>query len=273
MAFGPGDIFSRSIPAHAGEPPGSRGGGGWCEVYPRPRGGTVHVHVLRPSALGLSPPTRGNRPCPCPEALCPGSIPAHAGEPSRSTTTGNTSGVYPRPRGGTLRRCPRRPCGCGLSPPTRGNLLAVSRELWRVRSIPAHAGEPGLDAEEDAEDRVYPRPRGGTFERVTCSSVGGGLSPPTRGNPPNQPFAPAPVRSISAHAGEPRRGGRRSRIRRVYPRPRGGTAVFPADGVSSRGLSPPTRGNRLSFQVTSERFRSIPAHAGEPRTTAGLPAR
>ena len=50
----------------------------------------------------------------------------------------------------------------------------------------------------------------------------------------------------------------------VYPRPRGGT-VFPTPpAAESRGLSPPTRGNRARSGRRRAWTRSIPAHAGEP---------
>ena len=54
-------------------------------------------------------------------------------------------------------------------------------------------------------------------------------------------------------------------IWRVYPRPRGGTSPS-APSLSRRpGLSPPTRGNRSSTSFRPPLWRSIPAHAGEPR--------
>ena len=51
---------------------------------------------------------------------------------------------------------------------------------------------------------------------------------------------------------------------RVYPRPRGGTQHGRRNIVSSLGLSPPTRGNRISPCSSPSSRRSIPAHAGEP---------
>ena len=134
---------ARSIPAHAGEPATSRRGGSARAIYPRPRGGTARAYACLWTGAGLSPPTRGNRPCrPCRPSVL-GSIPAHAGEPRRRTPRERLSSVYPRPRGGTFLVGAVQDLLQGLSPPTRGN-LPVRGTLPGVRgSIPAHAGEPG----------------------------------------------------------------------------------------------------------------------------------
>ena len=52
-------------------------------------------------AGGLSPPTRGNRRARTSGDLGDGSIPAHAGEPRRSSSAEIYERLYPRPRGGT----------------------------------------------------------------------------------------------------------------------------------------------------------------------------
>ena len=49
----------------------------------------------------------------------------------------------------------------GLSPPTRGSLSRVSCCSAFMRSIPAHAGEPVVEAIQLQMGKVYPRPRGG----------------------------------------------------------------------------------------------------------------
>ena len=49
-----------SIPAHAGEPSALGVGLLHLRVYPRPRGGTIHIDDVLLHGLGLSPPTRGN---------------------------------------------------------------------------------------------------------------------------------------------------------------------------------------------------------------------
>ena len=196
---------------------------GQNEVYPRPRGGTKSRGMLRMSATGLSPPTRGNLPGAYPQRRGRRSIPAHAGEPYTASEAANMSAVYPRPRGGTRRAGGAPPRSRGLSPPTRGNPRAADGSPARLGSIPAHAGEPGAGEPPHTQEGVYPRPRGGTAQRQRANRGLGGLSPPTRGNPCPRPARRSTSRSIPAHAGEPPArcggGGRQ----RVYPRPRGGT--------------------------------------------------
>ena len=174
--------------------------------------------------------------------------------------------VYPRPRGGTFASPWLAFHSLGLSPPTRGNPRTLTSRIIRVRSIPAHAGEPLARSVVRFGRRVYPRPRGGTPPAKPKGGAGCGLSPPTRGNPPPAGQRHAGHGSIPAHAGEP---VPRTRIRirgTVYPRPRGGTCCGLSAISSDRGLSPPTRGNRAGWTGSRENRRSIPAHAGEPQT-------
>ena len=138
----PQDQQIGSIPAHAGEPRLRRGAGGDVAVYPRPRGGTSRGRRGRPSAPGLSPPTRGNHRGNRPREPARRSIPAHAGEPSQHASIRARMRVYPRPRGGTRDREEGVPIRGGLSPPTRGNRTVTARTRLSGRSIPAHAGEP-----------------------------------------------------------------------------------------------------------------------------------
>ena len=196
----------------------------------------------------------------------PGSIPAHAGEPRRRAMRWRREEVYPRPRGGTR---PPRVAGRGargLSPPTRGNQHTSLPDAPCAGSIPAHAGEPAAPSLSPRPSPVYPRPRGGTEENRVALLGGGGLSPPTRGNqraynparmwrglsPPTRgnryrPRRPASiVRSIPAHAGEPRTLSWSSAPTWVYPRPRGGTDGNFRIARKLEGLSPPTRGNRMT---------------------------
>ena len=134
----------------------------------------------------------------------------------------------------------------GLSPPTRGNQPPSGRQLSGRRSIPAHAGEPC-------------RGRLGGNQRT-------GLSPPTRGNLADGDSKKRSRGSIPAHAGEPcPLYGLRGR-RAVYPRPRGGTDTYRYGELLVKGLSPPTRGNPRAVAGTVRAARSIPAHAGEPRS-------
>ena len=214
----------RSIPAHAGEPGAHGRRRRRCGVYPRPRGGTTTRALPATSLNGLSPPTRGNPRIREALRARSGSIPAHAGEPSANDPLGMNNRVYPRPRGGTFSASRTACVRCGLSPPTRGNHRARQSHNALGWSIPAHAGEPERPSATSQTTPVYPRPRGGTRRRSTRSS---------------------------------------SRFW-VYPRPRGGTGKGGGAITPAAGLSPPTRGNPSFSSANSARFRSIPAHAGEP---------
>ena len=178
----PSACWTRSIPAHAGEPPRLRPTSRPRKVYPRPRGGTDSANYHLFAQQGLSPPTRGNRRRLSPFARSARSIPAHAGEPNADGTTRRLLEVYPRPRGGTGRAGCESALFYGLSPPTRGNLAVPEPEPSPLRSIPAHAGEPPPAASASHSRAVYPRPRGGTRQAPATRALAAGLSPPTRGN-------------------------------------------------------------------------------------------
>ena len=192
-----------SIPAHAGEPPAVPGRLSRWRVYPRPRGGTQAGRFGFAVFRGLSPPTRGNPPALHHHRLERRSIPAHAGEPLERQGRGRHTRVYPRPRGGTRGREFVFNKELGLSPPTRGNLWRDDMDGRSAGSIPAHAGEPPMGVVNPYNDKVYPRPRGGTSPPFPARAQPRGLSPPTRGNPSATPITPRFAGSIPAHAGEP----------------------------------------------------------------------
>ena len=172
----------------------------------------------------------------------------------------------------------------GLSPLTRGNLVAHPRRVCTHGPIPAHAGEPVTVVNGQSQIRAYPRSRGGTDDTNGVSSGAMGLSPLTRGNRRPLRSQQLELGPIPAHAGEPPSAPPWRRGPRAYPRSRGGTAftlplAFPGEGLSpltrgnralshcqpSRaGLSPLTRGNRSVHGEWPAQPGPIPAHAGEP---------
>ena len=155
-------LSNRSIPAHAGEPISTRKRNSDISVYPRPRGGTRRNRGCGLSLGGLSPPTRGNLGRRFADNVMRGSIPAHAGEPTRDSALAYLGEVYPRPRGGTTIGSASVTAVQGLSPPTRGNLWRLGVYVPFQRSIPAHAGETPATRAAGVSTTVYPRPRGGT---------------------------------------------------------------------------------------------------------------
>ena len=95
-------VPGRSIPAWAGEPAARRRRPSRPAVYPRVGGGTNLTDARSPVVNGLSPRGRGNRLRERPPGAEPGSIPAWAGEPVATSTSGALPKVYPRVGGGTV---------------------------------------------------------------------------------------------------------------------------------------------------------------------------
>ena len=91
-------------------------------VYPRACGGTLPKVVFWRDMMGLSPRMRGNLKYLFVSSLSLRSIPAHAGEPTKTPATVFLDKVYPRACGGTAhgRWIPWN--ASGLSPRMRGNL-------------------------------------------------------------------------------------------------------------------------------------------------------
>ena len=73
--------------------------------------------------------------------------------------------------------------------------------------------------------------------------------------------------SIPASAGEPQLVSVMQFQIGVYPRECGGTHATEVAIAAGIGLSPRVRGNRLAFMLVGPPEGSIPASAGEPRTT------
>ena len=136
-----------------------------------------------------------------------------------------------------------------------------------ARSIPACAGETFESWPEARPTPVYPRVCGGNLRRCRCRRWPAGLSPRVRGKPVDLAVAPARGRSIPACAGETRRRRRPILPEKVYPRVCGGNTSTPARCPSPRGLSPRVRGKRRSNTLREAAERSIPACAGETRST------
>ncbi len=108
---------------------------------------------------------------------------------------------------------------------------------------------------------------GGIANRYEIRNNGSGLSPRVRGNRCRRWRCSFRRRSIPACAGEslPHRHGQA--CRRVYPRVCGGIHASIRFANACRGLSPRVRGNRPRYFEDIIPERSIPACAGESRTS------
>ena len=204
-AIGHSDVDG-TIPAHAGEPRRRSPGCSPGRDYPRARGGTEPSRSVKTFQPGLSPRTRGNPAGWKKPGARTGTIPAHAGEPPASPRCSESSGDYPRARGGTPTRKREAWSPTGLSPRARGNPGIDQEDDSRLGTIPAHAGEPQDGVARLCSVRDYPRARGGTQPTGTAGVNDVGLSPRTRGNRPHHPRNRRSPGTIPAHAGEPLSG-------------------------------------------------------------------
>ena len=178
-------LYRGSIPAHAGQPSGREG--------------------LDRRADGLSPRMRGNRGQHGRAHAPQRSIPAHAGQPGEVNLIRSLQRVYPRACGATWFPLWLTPELDGLSPRMRGNRSWRAPETHKPRSIPAHAGQPGVVRLDVFKGRVYPRACGATPGRRSCLPRCVGLSPRMRGNPLPSNVCGVRCGSIPAHAGQPLR--------------------------------------------------------------------
>ena len=150
-----------SIPAGAGEPLRHPQPPRYRWVYPRGCGGASSSSPSSPASRGLSPRVRGSLFGRRHRGAARGSIPAGAGEPIRAPSARKTPRVYPRGCGGAYRIEQVKLSDSGLSPRVRGSPRCRIRRRVDRGSIPAGAGEPGLQAGRDAADGGYPRGCGG----------------------------------------------------------------------------------------------------------------
>ena len=192
-------------------------------VYPRTHGETKLGVGSTTGDGGLSPYTRGNLLYRFIYRGPIGSIPVHTGKPNPAYTSQDCSTVYPRTHGETFLLCKSSGFLQGLSPYTRGN---PSRHFFNGisrGSIPVHTGKPLPIRGKGLGERVYPRTHGetpcdaGSCEickvyprthgetstpwRPRCAILG--LSPYTRGNPPDWPSSATSPGSIPVHTGKP----------------------------------------------------------------------
>ena len=163
--------------------------------------------------------------------------------------------------------------GEGLSPRPRGSRRSRRSAWCSWGSIPASAGEPELPPRGEAEQRVYPRVRGGACWRSDCGGAWHGLSPRPRGSLITIQNGLFRYGSIPASAGEPA-GIPQDRIAaRVYPRVRGGAFFYHFRRLNLPGLSPRPRGSPGHGEDAGGLGGSIPASAGEPAAPPPLTLR
>ena len=120
-------LLERSIPACAGQPRHPFISILLLSVYPRVCGATEFDKRMMSSVFGLSPRVRGNHEISDRRKHPDRSIPACAGQPSRSSLGGTRSRVYPRVCGATQTERDFVILSAGLSPRVRGNPRRLGR--------------------------------------------------------------------------------------------------------------------------------------------------
>jgi len=150
-----------SIPAWAGETGRPTSGPRARRVHPRVGGGDQLLDRLGVLERGPSPRGRGRRPSSYPDTMGAGSIPAWAGETTRSAAPRWCRRVHPRVGGGDCGNVPLATWRGGPSPRGRGRQPKDSRLEAVGGSIPAWAGETGEDATGGYFYWVHPRVGGG----------------------------------------------------------------------------------------------------------------
>ena len=212
------------------------------------------------------------------------SIPAWAGETIAGVIRGALIGVYPRVGGGNQKYPTYTRSDRGLSPRGRGKPSAEYFFSFRLRSIPAWAGETVGYSCPAVGVSVYPRVGGGNTPSIRLRVYRSGLSPRGRGKLADLPALHAKYRSIPAWAGEtpalrilsiafmvyPRVGGGNAGASWcpvqscwVYPRVGGGNSKLVNAARRCYGLSPRGRGKLIHTPASRTSQRSIPAWAGE----------
>lgn len=170
-------LLRGSIPAYAGEPALAAPGPCADRVYPRVRGGQLWPLAR---VLGLSPRKRGDRGDLVIPARVPRSIPAHAGGTTPILLLQpKEQGLSPRTRGKLLAQIQGQK-HCGLSRAGGGSSRRTGG-TGQVGAIPRTKGDVMVQSGFPLPHGQSPRTRGGlTSPRRRRSSSG--LSPRTRGN-------------------------------------------------------------------------------------------
>ena len=232
------------IPARAGQPASANLPLAAEGAYPRACGATIAAGAWLASASGLSPRVRGNHVVGAGGQVCPGPIPARAGQPSRCGRRRLAAWAYPRACGATRPKNWTTAPPRGLSPRVRGN--------------------PSCAAPSRSPPWAYPRACGATRRKRATTPWARGLSPRVRGNPFGDCAGCGVMGPIPARAGQPARGSGAPLGRGAYPRACGATPGLVNRSGSVSGLSPRVRGNRPALPRRGRRRGPIPARAGQP---------
>ncbi len=150
----------------------------------------------------------------------------------------------------------------GLSPLARGARHSQADPATALRFIPAGAGNTPASSVYSARSPVYPRWRGEHVITECSSPRALGLSPLARGTPSLIFSSSIFMRFIPAGAGNTAPEHLPQCDTPVYPRWRGEHTVISLPLGDRNGLSPLARGTRNSLRIRQQKYRFIPAGAG-----------
>ena len=221
-------------------------------VDPRACGGACVASATTSAVSGRSPRVRGSRARADDLDLDDGSIPARAGEPAPHAPPRLGPRVDPRACGGAMP--PDSVCECpkGRSPRVRGSPPSMSACVSFLRSIPARAGEPRVEAGEARPRLVDPRACGGAARSSSNVIPRWGRSPRVRGSQLHALLDTTDLGSIPARAG--------------------GARSCAASSSTREGRSPRVRGSPRMVDLGRHHLGSIPARAGEPASRCFHPS-
>ncbi len=207
-----------SIPACAGQPGAAPSRAAQLWVDPRVCGAAAHAGRGERQPVGRSPRVRGSRRWSKRAALCNGSIPACAGQPTARWRCAGSAEVDPRVCGAAAVRLLSVLAGVGRSPRVRGSPMGA-RGLCRAwGSIPACAGQPPRHSRASINARVDPRVCGAAAPMPANRNRELGRSPRVRGSRCAGRRARAELGSIPACAGQPNSPRDIGNVREVDPR-------------------------------------------------------
>jgi len=259
--------FAGSIPACAGQsrPVGRRRFARW--VHPRVRGAVVGKQCRSLRDQGPSPRARGSPHSAPGVRIITGSIPACAGQSTHRSAPYHQPWVHPRVRG-AVRAAPTGGVFLsGPSPRARGSRALLGEKGGFPGSIPACAGQSLAGRLGPSVCRVHPRVRGAVAVSEAERPRPRGPSPRARGSRVVKLPVVVLAGSIPACAGQSPRRLIRSSVSRVHPRVRGAVDCARASGRRQVGPSPRARGSRVYSEFGSHLMGSIPACAGQSRST------
>ncbi len=253
---------ARFIPACAGNRVKQTAGVSVAPVHPRVRGEQLHAAGPEWDLNGSSPRARGTVDRTTRRAVVQRFIPACAGNRRGSSFARVSSQVHPRVRGEQSPPAGGAGQKPGSSPRARGTAYSHDAACWKLRFIPACAGNSFLSLILSSIYTVHPRVRGEqwyTALTITCRT---GSSPRARGTAYGVESGHPQKRFIPACAGNSVTLPSHSQPSTVHPRVRGEQPRMEKNHLVTYGSSPRARGTDALGDSGLAVKRFIPACAG-----------